>query len=205
MTRHFLLQFFIAIGILSASGASAQPFGIAMGTAPHTLDINEEMSGFSPGWYELNSAPSPHSEFDRYLVIATPTRGVCTVQAFSVEYANDGRGAEVREAYSRIKKQIAEKYGPSSETSALKEGSPYFGDSRWVQSVLKGHRTLEAKWNDNSDSNLQGNIAEVILYVGAYNFQKSYLGLQYRFKTHWECETELGYPENTENSDKEVL
>lgn len=205
MTRHFLLQALLVLGILSASSATAQPFGIAMGTKKEALDVNPDNAELAPGQHILNSVPKPHSEFEQYYIIETASHGVCSVFAISHSYRDDFSGVGVRDGFEKVKSQLEEKYGQNTTTMELKTGPILLGADQWVESIQKEYRTHKAIWNAASDAKLTNNIQEIELHVIARTRSMAYVFLQYNFETILDCNKERGVTQQDSDSDKDAL
>lgn len=189
MTRHFIFQVFLTVGILSASSASAQPFGIAMGTPVALLDVNRE--NFEPGWHLLESVPKTHSSFNGYVAVASPQSGVCAVIGTSGFFDGDVDGSQIIPVLDKLKGQLDNKYGNSKLDVSIRDDAEFSGKDQWTMALMKGERIHMATWNSSNGSNLTDGIANIVLEASAFYETRPSFRIEYQFENYEKCQNEI--------------
>lgn len=196
--RRFIVHFILTIGVLSAASASAQPFGISMGTPQEMLLVKE--ANVDPGFHKLHSVPRPHSEFEDYYVTAGGTSGVCAIRALGNDYENDDTGKAVRGAFDTVKSQLDSRYGESRTDYYLKPESNLDEPDKWVQSIAEYDRIHRAIWDTKSGATTKNDVEAIVLIVQASQaLGRAYLFLEYRYSNYDACQKEIV------NSDNDAL
>ena len=173
--------------LLMPSYALAQGFGIQQGTSVDELDVVEDLGG---GRYIIN-VPSPHSEFEAYVVWASDTQGVCLVRGVGKNHNNDRYGQSVRTAFDRLERALEDRYGGFRKGDFLNAGALWDEADEWVMALHQSERVYQSVWQTPYGSDLPGSIVEIILNIDAVSGSSAWIGLQYRLANFDECQQEL--------------
>jgi hypothetical protein len=121
-------------------GMTREQIVAAVGTSHVLLDRGTALS--------LNTAPTPNSNFERYVVlVSTSVAGLGKVEAIVTVPANRS-GEQVIEKYSGIKAALTEKYGkPERDFNFVHAGALFSEPSEFMMSLLKGERSLASSWH----------------------------------------------------------
>jgi hypothetical protein len=178
---------FLLIGF-NINYAQAGPFGLEQGISKEHLDILDEIG---PHKYLLKSINKPHPEFEKYVVLAPPKEGLCTIWAIGKHYSNDRYGSKVKSAHSNIKSQLEKSYGKSDHFDYINSDGLWQEDNEWVMSVMQNERSYATAWSKEKGSKLREGIETILLQVVAVRPDESNLILQYDFSNKSRCEKEL--------------
>jgi len=173
--------------MLMPAYALAQGFGIQQGTSVEELDVVEDLGG---GRYIIN-VPSPHSEFEVYVVWASDAQGVCLVRGVGKNHDNDRYGQSVRTAFDKLERALEERYGEFGKGDFLNAGALWDEADEWVMSIHQSERAYQSVWDAESGSELPDSIVEIILNIDAVSSSSAWIGLQYRMANFDECQQEL--------------
>ena len=171
----------------SATSAAAQAFGIDKATPLSELDVSKDLG---TGSYVV-AAPSPHSEFETYVVQATDQTGVCLVRGIGKDHDNDMFGVSVRDKFSSLRSALEDRYGDYERVEFLRSGALWDGQDEWVMSIRQNERAHQAIWAQEYGSDLPTALNQIILNIAATSSDSSWIGLQYTFDNHDECERVL--------------
>jgi hypothetical protein len=183
-----ITRFTVALTILlclSTTGASAQGFGIEMGMPVESLDILEEIEK-EPYTYAI-AVPKPHSEFERYLVIAPPETGVCKVWGIGKNHDNDSYGTSVKAAFSILLTALESRYRDYKLYDFIRSEGIWDGPDEWVMSLRQSERTYIAFWTEDSKSNLSEGLEAISLGVMSLDRDTAYIVIQYEYDNIDEC------------------
>ncbi|MFN3210293.1 MAG: hypothetical protein ACE369_15050 [Roseovarius sp.] len=167
----------------SATTAFGQAFGIERGKAIDDLSVNSDMGN---GLFTV-SVPSPHPEFEDYVVKAVPEIGVCLVRGIGKNHTNDRYGASVRSAFADLKDALDQRYGDSEVIDHLKSGALWDEENEWVMSIHQNERYFQAAWDEESGSDLPSGLDEILMVVKTTSSDTAWIGLQYRFDNEQDC------------------
>jgi hypothetical protein len=113
-----MIKKFLLAGLIILFGfglAHAQPFGIAMGTNPHSLKIITTVNPYK----FIVEPPKRHPSIKTVMVLTAPKIGVCYISAKSYPYPADASGEEIRLKFDELREQIGSVYGESEMISKL--------------------------------------------------------------------------------------
>lgn len=167
----------------SATGAFAQAFGIAMGTPIENLEIEKDHGSST---YTI-SVPKPHSEFETYLVLATPQTGVCKINAIGKDHNNDRFGTSVKNAFSELHSALESRYGTHKFYDFIAPGGIWDGPEEWVMSIRQSERYYDAFWDEEEKSSLPEEFQGITLGVRANSSDSAYISLSYTYSNFDEC------------------
>lgn len=174
---------------VSSAGTTAAmptPFGIRMGTPKENLGEIKEVAPFK---YTLKSVPRPHSDFESYIVQATPKAGVCWVKAIGKNVSTSEYGNELRTKFKELEEQITSVYGPSEHTDLLRSGALWDEPREWLMSVRQGERVFATFWGKDKGSRLPDGVT---IFLGVSTTRSSgYPIVEYSFPNEAACEAEV--------------
>lgn len=179
MKRYLMIA---VLALMMSSVATAGSFGVVPGKPVRTY---AGKPGKVDGVYTI-VVPQPNSEFESYSAVATPEIGICKVWGIGKDHDNDRYGADVREAYDRLKALLNDKYGASQEYSYIKSGALWDKPEDWVMSVKENERTLVSYWLMPDKQAVEG-IKSISLEVKAFSSGSAYLDLTYEFENFPLC------------------
>jgi hypothetical protein len=165
----------------------ARGFGIQQGTSIEELDVVEDLG---TGRYVVN-VPSPHSEFESYVVWASDSHGVCLVRGLGKDHDNDRYGQSVRAAFDKLESALEERYGDFRKGNFLNAGALWDETDEWVMAIRQSERVYQSVWDAQYGSDLPDSIIEIILNVDALSSSSAWIGLQYRLANFDECQQKL--------------
>ena len=186
---------FVALAAILAlpNPAFAQAFGISMGDQIASISIQEDLGN---NLYRI-AVPSPHPEFETYVLEATPETGACMVRGVGKDHENDAYGLSVRAAFAGLSKALVERYGQREVVDFLRSGALWKDTDEWVMSLRQNERAYQEIWETEYNSSLPDTMSEIILGVSASARDDSYVVLQYRFSNFEACKA---IREQTNNS-----
>lgn len=179
-------------GVGEPAGASAQTNGQVLET--HHL----EPFGLTPGmtWnqvlsmvgsaavkhsqdnaYILSTAPKPHPDFDEYVLLFFPPKGLVKMMAYSKTIQTNGWGQEIQRKFDEVYGAMSSKYGPGKKLDFLRSGSLWEEPKYWMMGLRKEERTLVAYWEPTPD----GKVISISLAAKATSSETGQLVLTYEF------------------------
>lgn len=200
----FQLALLVVTFAFVAPAQASEPFGIPLGTTVSSLDV---VRGSSNHLYNVE-VPSPHPEFHTYWVQATPRNGTCLIRGIGRSY-DDGSGEFVRQAFDRLRAQLALKYGESKLASFSTSWSIWDPEDKWVSQLRDETRVHQARWSEADESKLSSDLVEILLtvdtprsdneyWVHPKDKEVAYLTLQYKFLNYEDCQSEVGEEKDLE-------
>lgn len=188
--RKILIVLFVTLVCMPPS-AFAQAFGIAMGESVASIKNSTEIR---PGYYSVE-VPSPHSEFESYVVRASDTHGACVVRGVGKDHINDRFGISVKRAFESLETILENNYGPFLKNDFLRGGALWDDSNEWVMAIRQNERVFQSVWDRDENSRLPSNIKSIILQVNATSSDSSWIALQYTYINIDACEEELSSAE----------
>ncbi len=187
--KHNFLRFLLGPLVLTtaiaatAPQATAQPFGIAMGTPMSALDLGKPRSSTGPSYYDLLSVPKSHSSFNTFIVEALPAVGVCGLTAISPAFTNDPSGAKVLSTFDTVKNQLLAKYGTPFEDDSEK-APPATQDGVLLNPQDLVRATI---WFSRPEKPLPDNVLIIYLVLAVLEAEGIHVGGSYTFDNHDDC------------------
>jgi hypothetical protein len=132
----------------------------------------------------LTTAPTPHPDFDAYIVYISPAHGVLKVVATSTTISVNDEGDQLTTEFNRVLASLISKYGPPSRKFDYVNGDDTNKESQfWMMTLLQGERTLEASWNYTQDEPVGGGstLTGISLQAKALGLNKGYVVVAYEF------------------------
>lgn len=169
---------------LTTIPAFAKPFGIGRSFPFAGLSIKQTLKDER---LVLKSVPTPHPDFDTYVVTATPHDGVCAIQALSPVMYEDAYGQKARQLFDRVRRQLGSVYGEGTPTASLNRRSPYKEDRRWTAALQHGDRSYQASWTGA----FQENVRSIVLSVRAHGMVSTFVEIDYQFDNIESCKATI--------------
>ena len=175
--KHVLFMLFVFVHT-----ASAQPFGIQMGSDPESLGCDP---GDNPGVWICETVPKPHSAFDGYAVVSSPETGIGEIRAITAIVENDAYGYQIRSKMKSIVDQIAAKYGTNQVlTDQLMYDSIWDEPNDWSRGLSQNERVYRYDWKDMNV--IIDNVQEITISARASRSDAVYAILFFRFSNYGE-------------------
>lgn len=176
----------ILTAISMPSPTYSQAFGVEMGQDVTTIGNYQKIG---TNLYSVE-VPQPHSEFERYVVRATDSHGVCVVRGIGKDHPNDRFGTSVRKAFRSIESVLENNYGSFLKNDFLRRGALWGDSNEWVMSLRQNERVFQSVWDNEENSTLPENIKSIILQVNATSSSSSWIALQYTYANVDQCDEE---------------
>jgi hypothetical protein len=183
MKYAILFIFLLPISTVTHGG----PFGLEMGTS--LAELSKKMilkPEESMGMYTTSSVPNTHPDFDNYVLIITPSHGLCMVMAYSREIETSVFGIELIGKFTGIEEVISKKYGKPTRYDFLRDGSVWNESRDWTMGLLKKERVLRSVWKANGEE-LPDSVTRVELSPLVFSTEAAELMIKYEFKNTYEC------------------
>ncbi len=170
--------------------AGAGPFGLTMGRSARELMGIEIPS--APGRYILDTVPTPHQAFVKYVAEAAPRAGLCWIKGMGRAIQTDRLGTQLREEYTRIRDELVKAYGKDfKETDHLAPESLWKEPGDWMMGLVQKDRALMSTWHAAEASPLPHALSSVAISVSASSSGEGYVYLEYQFANGPQCEAEF--------------
>ncbi len=166
------------------------PFGLKMGLS---IEDTKKLSGLSKmeqsEWiYRADIVPTPHPDFESYLLQFSEKTGLCRISAIGKNIISSDSGNEVKSNFNSIDESLSKKYGKGKKYDFT--SSKYDSPEYWMMHLLKKNRTLIKFWNKENGSNLLNNLSDISLKAEASDMWTGYLILTYEFENISDCVAE---------------
>lgn len=168
--------------VLMGQSYAAGPFGFEKGMTIGQItqvlgkDSLKKVSGGSAMW-ETATAPKPHSAFDKYLLVISPTDGLLKVIAEGKDIETGDSGIELREAYKEIVDAISAKYGASKDKLEGCSGSGCESSDMWMFSLREKNRYVMTYWKPANNADVSTIGVEAL----ALGMNKGYVECTFEF------------------------
>ena len=149
------------------------------------LGVNPTLITGQSGYYYVKP-PSPHYEFEKYLVRVDPKEGVFFIKAIGKDLDDSGFGIETKSHFSDIRSMVDSVYGSSELTDILFPGSIWDEFDDWMMGLRKNERYYIAHWENADGSVFSGNIEKIYLGANALSSSTGYVSLEYYGTKHSE-------------------
>ncbi|MEI9969760.1 MAG: hypothetical protein WDM87_14475 [Terracidiphilus sp.] len=128
----------------------------------------------------LSTAPKPHGDFDKYLLIISPEKGLLKIVAVGIDIDTSGDGTQLKDEFEKLRTALSANYGqPEHDFDFLHAGSIWTDDQDWMMGLLKQDRSLASYWDANPA--LRPNFEGIALEAKALSSDKGYVVLSYEF------------------------
>jgi hypothetical protein len=131
--------------------------------------------------------PTPNSEFESYVVLATPGTGVCKIVGIGKDHDGDAAGVEIRMAFNSMEAVLRSKYGNSKTFDFLQSGSIWNDVGDFAMALRRNERHLEGFWDRDENSTLPSDIRSINLSASATGSSSTYLTLSYEYTNMDAC------------------
>ncbi len=164
---------------------AAGPFGFEPGVTKDQIIalLGKSTIKMSQGdSYILSTAPKPHPDFEEYLLVISPSKGLLKVAAYSKDIETSTYGDRLKQTFEEIHAALTAKYGRSRKLDFLREGSIWNEEQDWMMGLLKEERVLSAYWTVGKD-----NVQVIALSARASSRSTGTIRLAYEFTgfTEW--------------------
>lgn len=124
----FTVIVMLCLGSSTVLAESDNPFGFETQTHPLQYEYcKKEEPHFAKGHaYRCRSAPRPHPDFQRYMVMFVEEVGLCSITAGTIPEYNSGL-----KMFKMFQTQIANKYGPPTSNDDEKMRKNRRAEMRW--------------------------------------------------------------------------
>ncbi len=181
--RRFIWLFIALIWGVSLTGQPwSGPFGLKMGlsvkqieSAGITLTLEKE------DLYLASSVPSPHRDFESYMLVMSPTSGLAKIIAISKDIQTNSQGHSLRGKFEDIQTVLESKYGESETMDLLMPGSIWDDPGDFMMAIKLEERILVCSWFEDNDSMKAYNLDAIALQAKATDSNTGYLSLLYEF------------------------
>ena len=170
--------------LVSSQMLTAGPFGLEMGMSLDglkALGVNPTM--IATGYYKVDP-PSPHPEFERYIVQMDATEGVFWIKAVGKDIADSGYGFSTKSKFSEIDKALSAAYGTGQMVDLLFPNSIWDELDDWMMSIRKDERLYYKSWEKSDGSAIASGILSIYLGADASSSSNGYLTLEYYGMEH---------------------
>lgn len=176
----------------TASSSTATPFGLRMGMTRAELSRISELrplEGTALG-YMMPKVPKPHTSFESYLALVSPSVGLCKVVGVGNTIESSSFGTELVSEFKKLEGALEARYGAHKTFDHLRSGSIWDESNDWMMALHQKERVLSAYWDDEEGSSLPGDLQGVNLEAKALNSSKGYVSLTYEFSNMATCSSE---------------
>lgn len=171
------------------------PFGLEKGV---TISDIEAMVGTSlsvanenQNLYIISSAPKGNPEFESYLLMISPTIGLCQIRAIGKSVTTNRFGHQIKSNFEGLQASLKSVYGAPKTLDQLLYGSIWKDSSDWMMSLYKKERYLISEWSSSEAAPLSNDIESVNLEARATGSSSAFLYLQYSFNNLSTCNEEI--------------
>jgi hypothetical protein len=178
----------VAVLLVVAGDATAGPFGLDMGMSVADLQKVAKIEGAgSADVFRSRSVPNPHPAFQTYLMLVSPTLGLCKVTAVGAPVKSNAFGDAIKRQFDELEESLKTKYGNSKRFDFLQVGSIWNEPKDWMMALTKKERSLDAYWNANERSMLSNDIAVIHLEAVGLSRESGLMRLSYEFSNFKQC------------------
>jgi hypothetical protein len=182
--KKFLKSLFVLLPLFQGCVCLAGPFGFEYGMSKQQVVGSVGKTAVEKDEGEtltLSTAPKPHSAFEKYMCVISPTKGLVKVVALGIDIQTSGTGSELSSSFGEIAAALTANYGePEKKFDFLHAGSIWSEPQDWMMGLLKLDRTLEYFWSVDSASH--AHVEHLVLEAKAISSEKGYLVLSYEFE-----------------------
>lgn len=165
--------------------AGSAPFGLEWGA--EAADIAGATPTNQRGWFNSESVPVPHTSFESYSLVISPSHGLCEIAAMG-KTITGSHGVELRSEFEALKSALESKYGPpANSVDLLQSGSIWDEPEDYAMALRQQDRHLAAIWEE--DGSVAG-VTGIGLIAKGLSSSKTYVVLQYAGPNP-ECSREL--------------
>jgi hypothetical protein len=177
--------------VLLPAACFAGPFGFEYGmTKAQVLAIVGQQNVLKDQDFLLRvaSAPKPDDDFEAYLLLISPDKGLLKIIATGKTIDSSPIGTELRVHFGAMRDKLSKKYGPPTQSfDALLPGSNLDAPGAFIESLRVKQRVLACNWDvDATKRKAAGpesdHILGVILETKGLRRSAGWLELTYEFE-----------------------
>lgn len=167
------------------------PFGLTMGLSREAVGELVEItpSETVPSIYHATTLPTPHPDFESYVLQFSETDGLCSVLAIGNDISTGDAGAEVKSAFDSLVEAVSGRYGKGKRYDFYSGAGSGAGEY-WMMYLSSQDQTLAQIWNSDSGATLPTNISAIGLEAKALDMNVGYVNLKYEFSNFEKCVAE---------------
>lgn len=162
------------------------PFGLVRGMRKDEFQCNLEE--IAPCKYILSKVPRPHSAFEIYIAMITPSHGLSWLKAISKDIETNPFGVEVRSSFENMKSKLENIYSRHDHLDFLMQESIWNQPRDWMQALENRERVLMTVWAPKHGSTMKDSLSSVALLAAARNTDTGYVAVEYEFDNHASAE-----------------
>lgn len=170
------------------------PFGLVRGMRKDEFQCNLEE--IAPYKYILSEVPKPHSAFEIYIAMITPSHGLSWLKAISKDIETNPFGVEVRSRFENMKLKLENIYSKHDNLDFLMHDSIWNEPRDWMQALENRERVLMAVWEPKHGSTMKDSLSSVALLAAARDTYTGYIAVEYEFDNHAAAERALSAMED---------
>jgi hypothetical protein len=145
----------------------------------------------------FNTAPSPHPDFESYVVAFSPEKGLLKITAVSRDIETSDDGSELRQKFAFFLDALRGKYGKADKDFDFCKGNDVECRSEYYMMTLKEkNRYLNSFWS-KSKSSLPPRLTTVAIEAIAMTLNKGYIQVSYEFEGWNEFVDEINKKRNS--------
>lgn len=138
MSRTMFFVIMASAIVLSAYAAKAGPFGVDVDGFALEKYGCMKTDGL---YYTCLKVPTPHNEFETYVVRYHPDAGVCTIKGIGKDINENGFGTTTKEHVDKIYDQVSPKYGKLDKMDFLLPTSIWNESDEWLMGLVQNDRS----------------------------------------------------------------
>ena len=174
-----------------------------MSNGPFGFECGQKMESFSsslreiaPFKFSISEVPKPHSAFDQYIGVITPTHGLTWLKAIGKTIVTNPFGVEVRSSFESMKEKLGKIYEKYDLMDFLMHDSIWNEPRDWMQALQKGERVLMAQWTLKHGSRMKDSLVSVALIACAIDTDEGFIVVEYEFENNVLAEAEIAAMED---------
>jgi hypothetical protein len=142
-----------------------------VGPSAITNTMPDQLGGVQ---YTLSTAPSPHREFEQYVLVFSKDSGLLRVVAIGKNFQTSSDGLQLRDHYDSLCAAMKTTYVLERQLDFARPGSPWNKPRDFMMGLLKNDRVLAAFFKDG-----QGD--HVIIEPSATDSSNGYITVSYEY------------------------
>jgi outer membrane murein-binding lipoprotein Lpp len=173
---------------ISLVPASDGPFGLSMGIPEEAFGTT--LTKVVTGKFFVDSVPSPHEDFEQYVLEFGKNSGLCWIKAISKDIPTDSMGYFLKSKFNELEKVLSNKYGKGAKTDLLLPGSIWNDPKDWMNGLAKNERYFITIWDSKDGLKLPNDISLLAITADAEDTKTGTIALEYTFTNGKACEAE---------------
>lgn len=173
---------------ISLVPASDGPFGLSMGIPEEAFGTT--LTKVVTGKFFVDPVPSPHEDFEQYVLEFGKNSGLCWIKAISKDIPTDSMGYFLKSKFNELEKVLSDKYGKGVKTDLLLPGSIWNEQKDWMNGLAKNERYFITTWDSKNGLKLPNDISSLAIAANAEDTETGTISLEYTFTNSKACEAE---------------